>query len=102
MWDIAGEFQAMLVFAEHRYYGKSLPFGKLSYKVSFTDYLPLFVLALQYEQKNFFFSSKTGAFKNTLPHEVQSNRPIFVLRSYKRQQNTNSLLNLVPRSHSCL
>uniref|UniRef100_A0A0K0D2Z1 Lysosomal Pro-X carboxypeptidase n=1 Tax=Angiostrongylus cantonensis TaxID=6313 RepID=A0A0K0D2Z1_ANGCA len=37
MWDIAPEFHAAVVFAEHRFYGKTQPYGDKSYNT--TDHL---------------------------------------------------------------
>ncbi|XP_045616290.1 lysosomal Pro-X carboxypeptidase [Procambarus clarkii] len=40
MWDIAPEFNAMVVFAEHRYYGVSMPYGNESFsEPKYTGYL---------------------------------------------------------------
>ncbi|GBP76877.1 Lysosomal Pro-X carboxypeptidase [Eumeta japonica] len=39
MWDIAAEFRAKLVFAEHRYYGSSMPFGNVSLDNQHIGYL---------------------------------------------------------------
>ncbi|KAG8307504.1 lysosomal Pro-X carboxypeptidase-like [Homalodisca vitripennis] len=39
MWEIAPDFKALIVFAEHRYYGESLPFGNKSREPEHLGYL---------------------------------------------------------------
>uniref|UniRef100_A0A1B6MI79 Lysosomal Pro-X carboxypeptidase n=1 Tax=Graphocephala atropunctata TaxID=36148 RepID=A0A1B6MI79_9HEMI len=39
MWEIAPEFNALVIFAEHRFYGESLPFGNKSYDEGNIGYL---------------------------------------------------------------
>ena len=39
IWEIAPKFNAMVVFAEHRYYGDSMPYGDKSMKKPYINYL---------------------------------------------------------------
>ncbi len=39
MFDIAPEFNALIVFVDHRYYGESMPFGKRSFERQHVGYL---------------------------------------------------------------
>ncbi|XP_046669281.1 lysosomal Pro-X carboxypeptidase-like [Homalodisca vitripennis] len=39
IWEIAPEFNALVVFAEHRFYGESMPFGNKSYDKGNVGYL---------------------------------------------------------------
>ncbi|ETE64189.1 Lysosomal Pro-X carboxypeptidase, partial [Ophiophagus hannah] len=61
MWNVAEELDAILVFAEHRYYGESLPFGNKSY----TDAKHLNYLSSQQALAD--FAVLIQHLKNTIP-----------------------------------
>ncbi|XP_070800156.1 lysosomal Pro-X carboxypeptidase [Pituophis catenifer annectens] len=61
MWNVAEELDAILVFAEHRYYGESLPFGNKSY----TDAKHLNYLTSQQALAD--FAVLIQHLKNTIP-----------------------------------
>lgn len=61
MWEIAGEFKALLVFAEHRFYGESIPYGAEAYKS------PKHVNYLTSEQALADFAELIGYLKQTIP-----------------------------------
>nr|XP_006628138.2 PREDICTED: lysosomal Pro-X carboxypeptidase [Lepisosteus oculatus] len=71
MWDVAEELGAMLVFAEHRYYGESLPFGDQSY----SD--PKYLNYLTSEQALADFAVLIEELKKTVPGAQQS--PVIAL-----------------------
>jgi len=70
MWEIAPKVEGILVFAEHRYYGKSLPFGNNSYDS------PQHLGFLTSEQALADFSVLLDYLNPTLPVPAKKKRPV--------------------------
>ena len=76
MWDSAPLFSALLVFAEHRYYGTSLPFGNdsLTPDPKFNGYLTSEQALADYaELLTFLKATLKGAEKSPVIGNVQQN-----------------------------
>ena len=67
MWDLAPELGAAVVFCEHRYYGKTMPYGNQSYTstdrlgyLSSEQALADFVLLIDYLRDHVGFARDSG------------------------------------------
>lgn len=67
MWDIAPEYGAAVVFAEHRFYGKTKPFGDKTYSsiknlgyLSSEQALADFAELITYLKKDVFYKIKNN------------------------------------------
>jgi len=68
MWEIAPDFKALIVFAEHRYYGKSMPFGDKSKEAGNLGYLSSSQVLMDYVELIAYLQSTSS----------HSNHPVIV------------------------
>lgn len=100
MWEIAPEFGALLVFAEHRYYGKSLPFGK----DSFSDIKHLGYLTSAQAMADYIFL--IGHLQNTTSRSSRLEHPVVafggsyggMLAAWIRQKYPATILGAIASS----
>lgn len=100
MWEIAPEFGALLVFAEHRYYGKSLPFGN----DSFSDAKHLGYLTSAQAMADYIFL--IGYLQNTKERTAKLQHPVIafggsyggMLAAWIRQKYPATILGAISSS----
>lgn len=67
LWETARDFEALIVFAEHRYYGKSLPFGNQSLTPEKVGHLTSSQALADYVLLISYLQSSLGFKENPLP-----------------------------------